>query len=360
MMTSPALELGFEVIVIDPSDNCPAGQVGAQQILADYKDADAIRKLAQQTDVLTIDFEHVNTDVLAELESKGVLIEPKPTTIKMIQDKLTQSDFLTENNLPVADYLVVETIEKAKSVLEEFGGRMMLKKRHHSYDGKGNALINNEQELQEAWDQFAGSDLYAEKLVDFNKELSVVFARSRSGEIAVYPVVETIHINNICHEVFLPAQIDESLKTKANELATKTAKHLQGAGVFAVEMFLTKDDQILINEIAPRVHNSGHPTIEGSETSQFKQHILAITGMELGSTKMKTRAAVMVNILGDRNGTAEQQGIDEAEQIEGVSVHMYGKVDVKIGRKMGHLTAVADTMEKARVNAEKAHSLIKI
>lgn len=360
MMTTPAIKLGFGVTVIDPSPNCPAAQAGVEQIIADYKDAEAIRKLAEQTDVLTIDFEHVNTEILAELEANGTIVEPKPATIKMIQDKLSQCDFLSENALPIAEYKGLATLEEAFSTLSDFGGSFMLKKRHHSYDGKGNALIKNKEDLEKAWSDFEGSDLYAEKLIKFTKELSVVFARDINGRIAVYPVVETIHVNNICHEVFLPAEIDEFLRSRAEKLASQTAEHLQGAGVFAIEMFLTADDDILINEIAPRVHNSGHPTIEGSNTSQFEQHIRAITGMELGSTDMKAKAATMINILGMRNGTAQPEGIDIAEEIYGVTVHMYGKSDVKIGRKMGHITAVADTMEAAKANAQKAHSVVKV
>lgn len=360
MMTEPALKLGFEVTVIDPTPNCPAAQVGATQIHADYKDAVAIRNLAEDTDVLTIDFEHVNTEVLAKLESEGFNIQPKPETVAMIQDKLQQCNFLKQNDLPLADYRQLDTLDQAREVLLEFGGKMMLKKRHHSYDGKGNALINNIHELEAAWQEFAGSDLYAEKLVDFINELAVVLARDTSGNITIYPVVETVHINNICHEVFLPAPISEDLKNMAKDLALTTAKHLKGAGVFAIEMFLTKNTKILINEIAPRVHNSGHPTIEGSATSQFEQHIRAITGMKLGSTEMKASAAVMINILGNRNGTSNPENIDEAEKIPGISVHMYGKDEVKDDRKMGHITAVADTIEIAKDNAEKAHSIVKV
>jgi 5-(carboxyamino)imidazole ribonucleotide synthase len=360
MMTQAASSLGLSITVIDPTPDCPAKKAGAEQIVADYKDAVAIKKLAEQNDVVTIDFEHVNADVLSEIEQAGTIVQPSPQTISMIQDKLLQCNFLQENNLPIAQYRNTETIEDARSALTQFEGKMLLKKRKQSYDGKGNAVVDSEKSLLDAWEVLGGRELYAERFVDFDKELAVIIARDTSGNSVLYPVVETVHINNICHEVFLPGEFDAEVDKKAHEVADKTAKVLHGAGVFAIEMFLDKNGDILINEIAPRVHNSGHPTIEGSITSQFEQHLRAVSGMKLGSTKMKVPAAVMINILGTRNAEAKSTGVAQAEQIPGVKVHLYNKIQTKIDRKMGHITATADTLEEAKANVEKAHSLITI
>jgi len=359
MMTEASRELGISVTVIDPTPGCPASLVGATQIVADYNDLTAIHELSEKTDVVTIDFEHVNTTALQQVVETGKSVHPKPQTIAMIQDKLTQCDFLEFNGLPVADFKRLDTVEEAHKALTAFDGKMLLKMRHQSYDGKGNAVVTADN-LEEAWNSFGDAKLYGEAFIPFVKELAVILARDTEGTIVIYPTVETIHINNICHKVFLPGDLNDTVREKAEAIAMKTAEHLEGAGVFAIEMFLTKDDEILINEIAPRVHNSGHPTIEGSVTSQFEQHLRAVTGMILGSTDMKHNAAVMINILGKRNGSAEPKGVGKALEINGVSVHMYGKHEVKIGRKMGHLTAVADTLEEASSRAEQAFELIEI
>jgi len=199
-----------------------------------------------------------------------------------------------------------------------------------------------------------------EKFVDFKKELAVMVARSSKGEISSYPVVETIQNNNICHYVLAPAQIKKSVQKKAEKLAIETIKLIKGAGVFGIEMFLDKKGQVFLNEIAPRVHNSGHYTIEACFTSQFEQHVRAVCGLPLGPAEMKVPAAVMVNILGDREGEAKLKGLRQALAIPGVSFHLYGKKDSRIERKMGHITAVADNFKTALQKAKKARRLITI
>ena len=359
MMTKAAQNLGITITVIDPTPNCPAALVGASQILADYNDATAIKELSELTDVITIDFEHVNCAALQELVDDGKSVCPEPGTILMIQDKLRQCEFLDLHDLPVADFKELDSLEAAEKALDLFDGKMLLKARHQSYDGKGNAVVTAKN-LETAWNSFSNVKLYAEAFIPFVKEIAVILARDLKGNTVLYPTVETIHINNICHKVFLPGDLTDAVREKAENIALATAEHLGGAGVFAIEMFLTKDNGILINEIAPRVHNSGHPTIEGSVTSQFEQHLRAVSGMQLGSSDMKHNAAVMINLLGIRNGTADAKGVENAMAIDGVTVHMYGKHEVKIGRKMGHLTAVADTLEEASSRAEQAFELIEI
>ncbi len=360
MLTEAALPLGFKVIVVDPSANCPAAQVGATQIQAHYTDAKAISRLANESDVVTIEFEHINTKILSELKETGKLVEPSPATVAMIQDKLAQNEFLRSAGLPVADFVGINNSQAGLQALSDFGGKMLLKKRHESYDGKGNAVVASEDELRTAMEKFGTAKLYAERFIEFSKELAVVIARDIKGKIKVYPAVETVHINNICHEVFEPAPINAAILQNAEALGLKTAKHLQGSGVFAIEMFFGKNDELLINEIAPRVHNSGHLTIEANKTSQFEQHIRAISGMELGNTDMKVPAAVMINILGERDGLAEPKGVESAEKLGNVYVHVYGKAESRRGRKMGHITVTADTLELAKEKAEKARSLVTI
>jgi phosphoribosylaminoimidazole carboxylase PurK protein len=360
MLTEAALKLGFKVTVVDPAENCPAKQAGATQIKAGLYDEKALRSLAESSDYLTIEIEHLDARTLDELSKTGIPANPAPATVQMIQDKLRQKDFLRDQaKIPVADFVEITDEASAAKTLDEFGGKMLLKSRFGAYDGRGNAVVSDPDEIEAAIKSL-GDKLYAEKFVPFKKELAVMVARDTKGNVATYPVTETTHERNICIETFTPADIDPEIAEQAGAFAIEVARHLEGAGVFGIEMFLTEEGRILVNEIAPRVHNSGHYTIEACETSQFEQHVRAISGMELGPTDLKVPAAVMVNILGERNGPAEEKGLEEARKIPGVSVHIYGKAQTKIDRKMGHITAVGDTLEEARVNAAQARGLIDI
>lgn len=359
MLTQAALPLGFKVVVIDPNENCPAAQVGAEQIKADFYDAKAIHHLADRADYLTVETEHVNTEVLQALAADGKPVNPAPQTIATIQDKYRQKDFLREASIPVADFVEVTDEASAQQALEDFGGKMLLKSRLGAYDGRGNAVIGSPGDLTAAMESL-GKQLYVEKFVPFVKELAVMVARDHKGRTVCYPVTETVHQRNICIETFTPADVPEAAAKRAEEVALSVADHLDGAGVFGIEMFLGQDGEVLVNEIAPRVHNSGHYTIEACETSQFEQHVRAISGLELGSTKLKVPAAVMANILGERNGPTDVKGLEEAKAVPGVTVHLYGKSPTKVDRKMGHITAVADSLAVARERAEQARKLIDI
>ncbi len=360
MLTAPAKKLGFTVNIIDPTPKSPAGQIADSQIIADFKDEKAIRELGDISDYLTFEIELANSDILKELEEKGVKINPSPETLEIIRDKFLQKQFLKTNNLPVSDFLDINTKKDVLKSAEKFGYPILLKARFDAYDGRGNALIEDESQIDSALGKLGGRKLYVEKFVPFIKELAIIVGRSTNGEIVTYPVVETIHKNNILHYLLSPAPMDKKIADKAKALGIEVMKHLKGAGVFGIEMFLTEDGEVLINEIAPRVHNSGHHTIEANETSQFEQHIRAVTGMNLGSTKTTSPAAVMINILGNRTGNADPKGVEIAEKIPGVKVHIYGKLETKPERKMGHITAVADTLEEALKNAKLAGSYITI
>ncbi|HTR18848.1 MAG TPA: 5-(carboxyamino)imidazole ribonucleotide synthase [Candidatus Paceibacterota bacterium] len=349
MLAEAAHVLGFKIVVLDPTPGSPAGQVADEQIVGDYKDGAMLRALAEKSDFLTYEIESVNADVLEELSTK-MPVNPSPKTLGIIKDKLTQKRFLQEHGIPVAEF---------SDDVEHFGYPYILKARSGGFDGRGNALVEKAEALQAAQEKLKGAPAYAERVVPFEKELAIVAARTAKGEMQIFPLVETMHKNHICHMVLAPAPVSKEVAQKAHDLAQKVLASFDGAGVFAIEMFLA-NGEVLVNEVAPRVHNSGHFTIEACHASQFEQHIRAISGMPLGNSSMKVPAAVMINILGERSGTAEPRGVEEAEKIEGVKVHIYGKMETRPERKMGHLTAVADTLEEAKEKAEKARALISI
>lgn len=360
MLTEAALPLGFKVVVVDPGDNCPAAQAGAEQIIGDLYDEKALRLLAERSDHLTVEIEHLDAGLLDEIYKAGVSVNPAPATIQMIQDKFIQKVFLRDKaGIPVADFVEITDAASAQQALEKFDGKMVLKSRFGAYDGRGNAVVSSPDGIEPAMKTLGGK-LYAEKFVPFKKELAVMVARDTKGNVATYPVTETIQERNICIETLTPAEISPGVAQQATKFAEDVAKHLEGAGVFGIEMFLTDGGKILVNEIAPRVHNSGHYTIEACATSQFEQHVRAITGMGLGSTDLKVPAAVMVNILGERDGPTEVKGLDKASDIPGVTVHLYGKSPTKVDRKMGHITATGPTVKEARERAEKARKLIDV
>ena len=344
-----------EVIVLDPTKECPASKAGAKQIVADFKDKNAIIDLASKSDILTYEIESGDSNVLKSIEGK-TSINPSPGTLKKIQDKLVQKTFLSENGLPVADFEKIESLEDLRDKVKKFGVPCLLKTRRDAYDGRGNFKINSEDEVSKAYQQFEGQEMMLEKFVDFRMEVSVIAARNTLGKIAAYPLVENIHEENILKITIAPARVNDSIAQKARDVAKKTMEVLKGAGVFGIEMFVTKDDQILINEIAPRVHNSGHHTLQSSKTSQFEQHLKAILGLELGSTEL-LHSCVMYNILGPKNFKGEYKPI-QIDSEEGVFLKMYGKKESKPNRKLGHINII-DSKNSGNIEAllEKIESI---
>jgi 5-(carboxyamino)imidazole ribonucleotide synthase len=336
-----------EIIVLDPTENCPAAQVGATQIIADFKDRDAIIDLATKCDIITYEIESGDSDVLKSVEDKAE-INPSPDTLKIIQDKFLQKSFLRENNIPVPEFIEIKNIEDIRTGLKKFGIPAMLKARRDAYDGRGNFKIDSEDDVQKAYDYFKGQPLLLEKFVPFRMEVSVIASRNTKGQIKTYPLVENIHKENILRKTIAPARVSENISTKAEEIAEKTMSVLKGAGIFGIEMFVTNDESVVINEIAPRVHNSGHHTLQSSETSQFEQHLRAILGLELGSTKLKHNS-IMYNILGSDKFTGEYLPLDISES--GVFLKMYGKKISKPLRKLGHVNIIG-------LNDESIHDLL--
>lgn len=358
MLAEAANTLGMQTIVLDPTPDCPASKA-ARQVVGDFHDFDTVMAFGKEADVLTFEIESANADALAALSRGGLPVHPTPGTLAFIKDKLLQKNFLYDRNIPVAPFMEIERIEDAIEAGERFGFPYVLKARSGGYDGRGNATITRAEDIASAFEKLAGAKLYAEAFVNFSKELAVVAVRTTEGDIRTYPVVETIHERHICLEVLAPAPVSEDVRKKAETLAHNVLESFEGAGVFAIEMFL-RNGEVLVNEIAPRVHNSGHLTIEACETSQFENHVRAVTGMPLGSTALVAPAAVMLNILGERVGPAEPKGIEEAKALGGVSVHIYGKKETKPDRKMGHLTTIANSLPEARAKAEDAWRRVSI
>ncbi len=337
MITEAAQNLSdeiSEIIVLDPTENCPAAQVGAKQIVGDFKDESAIIKLAEQSDIITYEIESGNTDVLSKLKTE---IEPSPSTLSIIQDKLSQKTFLSENGLPVSEFYEITSLDDLHAKINDLGLPVLLKSRRDAYDGRGNFKISSSAEIEKAYKHFEGKSLMVEKFVNFKMEVSVIAARNTNGNITTYPLVENIHENNILNVTIAPARVSDNVIKDAEDIAKKTMEVLKGAGVFGIEMFIDQDDRILINEIAPRVHNSGHHTLQSCKTSQFEQHLRAILGLDLGSTDI-IHKTVMCNILGPDGFEGKYKPVELNK--DGVYLKMYGKSVSKPQRKLGHFNIV--------------------
>ncbi len=348
-----------KVIVLDPNENCSASLVGAEQIVADFKDKESIVNLSKQVDIITYEIESGDSDVLKSVENNAQ-INPSPETLKTIQDKFLQKTFLQNHNIPVPEFIQVENIEEVKEGLKKYGYPALLKDRRDAYDGKGNFKIDSEDEVQKAYDYFKGQKLMLEKFVPFKMEVSVIASRNTKGEIKTYPLVENIHERNILRETIAPARTSEEVSKKAEKIASDTMNVLKGAGVFGIEMFVTQENEIVINEIAPRVHNSGHHTLQSSKTSQFEQHLRAILGLDLGSTELIYNT-IMYNILGNLDFQGEYKKIEISEK--NIFLKMYEKKISKPLRKLGHLNIVGsekESIDELLSQLEKIKSSVEV
>ncbi len=363
MMALEAKKMGLYLIILDPTPDCPAHSIVDEHIVAGFDDKAAIRQLADSCDLMTYEFEHINTEILLQLENEGYKIYPTAKSLKIIQNKLTQKQTLAENSLPVPDFMGISSKEDMLKAGEKYGYPYMLKTCTGGYDGKGNAVIHSPGEIDEKYKELGSGTLplMAEYMIDFKMETSILACRGLNGQVVIYPVGNNIHKDSILHETLVPADIPQSAVEKATSCARDVMEIFKGIGMFCVELFITKDNDVLINEIAPRPHNSGHYTIEGCVTSQFENHIRAIVGLPLGDTSL-IRPTVMVNVLGEEgsNGKAKVYGLYEALSVQGAFVHIYGKSTVKSKRKMGHITVSADTLETALSRAEEAYNKLSV
>lgn len=355
IMSQKAKKMGFHVTILDPTFNCPAAQVSDKHIMGGFHDKDKLEQLVQETDVTTFELEHVDTSILKELYDNGHTIHPSPYIIELIQNKYEQKKLLDQKGIPIPAYKDVKNDED----LASFGFPVIQKAKMGGYDGKGVQMLKSKADL----DKRIHAESFIEELVDIDKELAIIVARNIEGEIKCYPVVEMLFDDrvNICDIVIAPARISKEIAEKSIEVSVKSIEALEGVGIFAVELFLTKGGEVLVNEIAPRPHNSGHYTVEACATSQFEQMIRAVTNLPLGSTKLIS-PSVMINILGEEGYEGEPfiEGIHEALEIPELSFHFYGKSFTKPFRKMGHITVLDDDIEKALAKAMKAKEILKI
>jgi len=357
MMTQAAKKMGFNVTVLDPGENSPAGQVADKQIIGSWNDADSLRQIVTECDVTTYDLEHINTDALIELADQGHCIHPDPRVLKTIQDKLTQKSRLKECGIAVPDF--VQQDEGETQAFSDFGFPLVQKTRTGGYDGKGVLVMKSAADLEKA----LPGPCMLEKMVNLKMELGVMVSRSTTGEIVTYPVTEMTFDDdsNILDLCIVPGRISDDLAKKAQKLAHDTMEAFGGVGIFGVELFLDQNGELSVNEVAPRPHNSGHYTIEACVTSQYEQHIRAVAGLPLGSP-LQARPCVMYNLMGEpnHNGIPKVDGLEDILALPEVSLHMYGKKETRPYRKMGHITVTAETVDTAVEVTEKVKSIVKI
>ncbi|WHH60134.1 5-(carboxyamino)imidazole ribonucleotide synthase [Petroclostridium sp. X23] len=361
MMTVEAKRMGYHVTVLDPTPSSPAAQVADEQVIASFRDTSAIEKLAGDCDVITYEFEHINADILIDLEEKGYRVYPSGKSLKKIQDKYVQKEMLKNAGILVPEYMIINDIKDMSGCIDTIGIPFILKTRSGGYDGKGNFVIKTREQIGKAMEEFKGYNLMAERFVEFERELSTIVVRNLKNDCVVYPIVENIHENSILHLTKVPSNIDSVIEKKVRDIVVKIMEVLDDYGVFCIEMFLAKNGEVYVNEIAPRPHNSGHYTIEACTTSQFEQLVRVITGMPLGSTELCC-PCVMVNILG--NDTLEGQyrfeGIEDVLDDHDVHLHLYGKQSTKNMKKIGHITVLNNSVEVAEQKALTALGNITI
>ncbi|CAM4064395.1 5-(carboxyamino)imidazole ribonucleotide synthase [Geobacillus stearothermophilus] len=342
MMALAAREMGFRIAVLDPTPDSPCGQVADVEITAPYHDLDAIAELARVSDVITYEFENIDAQALEWLEANAYVPQGS-RLLAVTQDRALEKAVIVEAGLPVAPYREVDGWDELEQAVAMTGFPCVLKTRRGGYDGKGQYVLRGEGDLAKAADLLGLGPCILEGWVPFVKEMSVIVARNLDGETAVFPVAENVHVENILHQTIVPARIPESVQERAIRYAEVLAASFSLVGTLAVEMFLTADGDIYINELAPRPHNSGHYTINACATSQFAQHIRAVCNWPLGSTEL-LKPAVMVNLLGEHVGPA----IGQIGALGGAAyLHLYGKHEAKPKRKMGHVTVLADDVEEA-------------
>ncbi len=341
MMALSAKAMGFKIAVLDPTPDSPCGQVADIEITAAFNDMEAIKKLASLSDVVTYEFENIDYEALTWLEENAYLPQGSEV-LKVTQHRGTEKMAIEAAGLQVAPFMEVTTMEELDEAIQKIGYPSVLKTCRFGYDGKGQVVLKDSTALEQAAKLLEHGECVLEKWIPFVKEISVVVARSTTGEIKAFPVGENEHRENILYKTIAPARVDQILEMNAIQSAMTLAKHFQLIGTLAVEMFVLEDGTFYINELAPRPHNSGHYTMDACETSQFEQHIRAVTGMPLGKTTL-WKPAVMVNLLGEHVDGA----ISHIPHYENAKLHLYGKAEKKVKRKMGHINILADTIEQA-------------
>jgi len=358
MSTFKAKQLGYKVVVLDPTPGCPCGQVADEQIVANFDDEPALRQLAEKCEVITYEFENVDSRAVELLEQLGRKVFPDSQALKISQNRWAEKEFLRRSGVGVADFFKVASLADLETAMQQIGFPGLLKTATGGYDGKGQVVLYNEDDARQAFATLNHPALIWEKKVTFVKELSVICGRNQAGEIVTYPAVENIHVENILDMSLAPAEAPAHVQAEAQRIARTIAEKLKLVGVCGVELFLLPDETILVNEIAPRPHNSGHYTLDACFCSQFEQHMRAVCGLPLGSTDLKGYA-VMVNILGTGEGH-HLVGLEQVLQNSQLAVHLYGKSSAAAKRKMGHVTALSPhSLAEARDWALEARAKLK-
>ena len=366
MTIAAAIGLGIDVAIFEREADSPAGRLTTDEIVGPWEDPTLQARFAALCDVITLESEFVDPVILEAFVALGVPVRPGAATLSLVGDKLRQKETFAAHALPLPAFRAVETPEDALRAGEEWGWPIVLKARRLSYDGYGNAIVRDPAALSAAWARLGapGRALYAEAWVPFRRELAVMVARSASGKLTTYPVVETVQAveAQICRIVRAPAAVSPEVAARATAIARRAVEAVEGIGVVGVELFEREDGAILLNEIAPRPHNSGHYTIEGCVTSQFENHLRAVLDLSLGATTLVAPAAVMVNILGERAAPVDPTpgGLPEALAVPQAHVHLYGKRQSRPGRKMGHVTVLGPDVATAEEIATHAAALIRL
>lgn len=336
MMALAAKAMGYRIIVLDPTADCPAAQVSDEQIVADYDDKVALRELSEKADVVTYEFENIDYDAL-KMTQNLVSVPQGSELLSITQDRILEKAYLESANINIAPYAVIVDKEEIESEIKSIGYPAVLKTAQGGYDGKGQVVLHDANDIDTAARLLRYGSCVLEAWIPFEKEISIVVARNLDGQVETFPVAENVHVNNILHTTIAPANVTNDVHEEAEEIAKKLADVLQLCGVLAVEMFVTNSGAIYVNELAPRPHNSGHFTIEACSISQFTQHVRAIVGLPLVKPEL-LKPAVMINILGQHVEAVNEHMADYPQWF----VHYYGKKEAKINRKMGHITVLTD------------------
>ncbi|MDH4472129.1 MAG: 5-(carboxyamino)imidazole ribonucleotide synthase [Fluviicola sp.] len=357
MFIQEALNYDVHVHCMDPDPNAPCKTIASSFTVGSLTDYDQVLAFGKDKQVVTVEIENVNVEALQELENQGIAVFPQPRVLAIVQDKGLQKQFYADQHIPTADFLLVESREALLKLAPEMP--FVLKLRKGGYDGKGVQIIRTQEDLNASFD----GPCIVEKMVPFSKELSVIVARNQAGQTAVYPTVECEFspTANLVEFLFSPADVTSEIEQEATKLALKVIDSLEMVGLLAVELFLTTDGKLLVNEIAPRPHNSGHHTIECALTSQFEQHMRSILNAPLGNTELVS-PGVMINLLGapDYEGEAIYDGLQEVMQLKGVKVHLYGKQTTKPFRKMGHVTIFGDALEIVKATGRLVSEKLRV
>ncbi|MHA8063122.1 5-(carboxyamino)imidazole ribonucleotide synthase [Aquirufa aurantiipilula] len=357
MLLQAGIDLDFQISCLDPDPEAPCQRLAHEFTQGSFQDFDTVYQFGQSQDLISIEIEHVNIDALEKLASEGKQVYPQPHLLRMIQDKRTQKQFFQQYGFPTADFRLIESREEINQHLDFLPAYQKLGK--GGYDGKGVQLIADATQIAEGFD----APGLLEKAVDFEKELAVIVARNIHGEVKAFPAVEMVFhpVQNLVEFLISPAAISEEIEAQAVDIATRLIEEMKMVGLLAVEMFLTKDGQVLINEIAPRPHNSGHQTIRANATSQYEQHLRAIAGLPLGDTST-TVFAGMLNLLGEAGytGKVKYEGLAEALAIPGVFPFLYGKKITKPFRKMGHVSIIGESREEVEEKANQVKKIIRV